>query len=119
MIGRDGENGRNGIDREDEVHDVDQDQDQKQRREHEPPVDADHKTASVEFRRDRQHLAAETHEEIFLEIELRVAIEEHAQAGEKQKRAENVENEMEPFHQRHPQPDHRAAHDERPENSPD
>ena len=73
----------------------------------------------MEFARDGQHLAAETHEEILLEIELGIAIEEHSQTGEEEKGAEDVEDEMEPFDQRHPQPNHHAAHDERPENSPD
>src|SRR6266446_1610247 len=73
----------------------------------------------MKFAGERQYPAADTHEEIFLEIELCVAIEEHAQAGQNEKGAKDVEDKMEPFHQGYAQPDHHPAHDEDSENSPD
>src|SRR5204863_1645159 len=72
----------------------------------------------MEFLGKGQHFATETHEEILLEIELRVAIEEHAQTGQEEKCAEDVKDKMKPLDQRHAQPDHHAAHGERAENSP-
>ena len=58
--------------------------------------------------------------QIVLEIDAsRRVANEHADAGDEEKGAEDVENEMEPLDQRDAEPDHHPAHDERAENSPD
>ena len=51
LILGDGEDGRDGIDREDQVHDVDQNQDERERGEHQMPVDAHREMSPVEFLR--------------------------------------------------------------------
>ena len=118
MILRDGEDGGDGIDGEDEIHDVDHNQDQREGREHPVAVHFDGKFLLVVLGCDAHPASAKAENEVALEIDLFAVTDEHADTGDEEKRAEEVENPVEALHQRDPEPDHGAAHEERADDSP-
>jgi hypothetical protein len=94
-VGRDAEDRRNRVDREDEVGQLDEDQDEEQRRRHRPTRFDDEKVLSVEFFRERQQAPSATDDPILLAVELFVALDPHADAGDDEHSAEHIENPVE------------------------
>ena len=113
----DGEDGRNGIDREDKVHHIDHEQNQSKRGEHEPPIDPRGEMGAAKVLRHRHQFAAHPQEPAAAKIRLLFA-EGHPDPGNEQKNAENVEDEVEPRDEGNTQPDHYPAHDQRAQDAP-
>src|SRR5213593_1213433 len=90
----DRENGRDRIDRENQIHYVDDDQDQRERRQHPAVVDFGGEVLSVEFIGHVNGAPDEAHHQAVLKFLLSVLSRKHAHGSDKQKDAENVENKM-------------------------
>ena len=90
----------NGINREDQIHHVDQKQNERERREHEFAVHARREMFVAKFVRHVDRSAAEPHQPVVGKILFFLFAEEHADGGDEKENAEKVENEMESCDQR-------------------
>src|SRR5438046_3936362 len=105
------------MDREDEIHDVDDDQCQGQRREHPSAIHARFEVLVMKFRSNPKQTAAPSHHPTLPKIARWMLSEKHSQSGDQQEYAEQVENKMKPPHQRDAAQDHDSAHGQSAEDS--
>src|SRR5437868_6170671 len=70
------------------------------------------------FARNRKNATACSQQPTFSKIARRVLFKKHSRCGEKQEQAKQVKYEIKTLDQRDTTPDHRAAHDECANNSP-
>src|SRR2546429_6431501 len=117
-VARDRENSGDGIDRENEVHHIDDDEDKRERRQHPAIVDLDGEIFSVKFIGHMNGAPDEAHDHAGLKVLLAVLSRKHAHGGDEQEAAEKIENKMKMLDQRDTEPDHHSAHDQRANNSP-
>ena len=75
--------------------------------------------AAVKLRGHRYQAAHESHQRVPVEIGVLDLHEEHPDAGDDQKRAEQIQNPMEPADQRRTDGDHHAAQHDRAEDAPE
>ena len=75
---RHGEDGRDRVDREDDVGVLDHDEDEEERRGEQAAVDAGQESLAVVSRRDRQHAAHQPQDRIALGVDLLLALEQQA-----------------------------------------
>src|SRR4029077_1956567 len=102
----------------DQVRDLDHDHGQSERSEHPAAVYAHVKMFVVEFTRNRKDPPARPQHPTLCEIMRCAFCKKHSRCCDEQEETEKIENEVKALHQRYAAPDHRAAHDKRPENSP-
>ena len=82
-------------------------------------MEAGDEVLAVEFMRDGKEFAGEADGEVFFGVGFLFLGEDHFQAGENEERAERDEQPVEALDERHAEPDHRAAHEERAEDAPE
>src|SRR5439155_13248391 len=93
-VARDRKNGGDGIDRENQVHHIDDDEDKRERRQHPAVVDLDGEILSVKFIGHMNGAPDKAHDQAVLKLLLSILSGKHAHGRHEQEDPEKVENKI-------------------------
>jgi len=112
-----GENGGNGVQREDEIGGFHHHQHQGQRREGQAPLPGAEKLLPIQVWRNRVKLAHPFDDAVLFRVNPGLD-KKHFEAGKQDEGSQHVEHPMQPGNQRHAGSDHKPTHDQSPNNAP-